>query len=125
MLNTPVQSQTPTLIGTLISTPATQNIVHQQTPVRNQLINQPPISAAQAVSRKLIQKSVKLLNAPRSSNSDVVSTGTTPSIKLFPFTETTNNTGSDSHNIPQLKTPIASNAQVTSSTGSVTPKQSI
>ena len=37
----------------------------------------------------------------------MVSTGTTPSIKLFPSTETTNNTGSDSHNIPQLKAPIA------------------
>ena len=74
LLNTPVQSQTPTLIRTPTSTPATQNIAHQQTPVRNQLINKPPISAAQVVSRKLIQKSVKLLNAPRSKPSDKIPT---------------------------------------------------
>ena len=59
LLNTPVQSKTPTLIRTPTTQPATQNIAHQQTPVRNQLINKTPISAAQAVSRKLIQKSVK------------------------------------------------------------------
>ena len=56
LLNTLVQSQTPTLVRTPTSTPATQNIAHQQTPARNQLINKTPISAAQAVSRKLIQK---------------------------------------------------------------------
>ena len=46
LLNTPVKSQTPTLIGTPTSTPATQNIAHQQTPVRNQLINKLLISTA-------------------------------------------------------------------------------
>ena len=76
LLNTPVQSQTPILIRTPTTKPATQNISHQQTPVRNQLINKPPISAAQAVSRKLIQKSVKLLNAPRSKSSDKIPTDT-------------------------------------------------
>ena len=65
LLNTPVQPKTHTLIRTPTRHPATQNIVHQQAPVRNQLINKIPISAAQAVSRKLIQKSVKLLNTPR------------------------------------------------------------
>ena len=45
-------------------------MVYQQTPVRNQLINKTPISAAQVVSRKLIQKSVKLLNTPRLKASD-------------------------------------------------------
>ena len=35
LLNTPVQSHTPTLIKTPSATPATQNIAHKQTPVRN------------------------------------------------------------------------------------------
>ena len=70
-------------------------------------MNKPPISAAQAVSRKLIQKSVKLLNAPRSKTSDKVSTSTTPPINLFPSNDTSNDTGSDSLNVPQLKAPIA------------------
>ena len=56
LLNTPVQSKTPPLIRTPTRHPATQDIVHQQTPFINQLINKTPISAAQAVSRKLIQK---------------------------------------------------------------------
>ena len=104
MLNIPVQSNTPTLIRTPTSKPAAQNIAHQQTSVRNQLINKPPISATQAVSRKLKQKSVKLLNVPRSKPSDKILTYTTPPINLFPSND---NTGSDHPNITQLKAPIA------------------
>ena len=88
--NTPVQSQTAILIRTPTSRPATQNIEHQQTPVRNQLINKPPISAAHVLSRKLIQKSVKLLNAPRLNPSDKIPTDTTPPVNLFPSNDTTN-----------------------------------
>ena len=46
LLNTPVQSKTPTLTGTPIRPPVRQKIVYQQTPVRNQLIIKTPISAA-------------------------------------------------------------------------------
>ena len=53
LLNTPVQSQIPTFTRSPSLTPDTQNIAHHQTPVRSQLINKTPISAAQAVSRKL------------------------------------------------------------------------
>ena len=56
LLNTPVQSKSPTLTRTPIRQSATQKMVYQQIPVRNQLINKTPISAAQAVSRKLTQK---------------------------------------------------------------------
>ena len=107
LINTPVQSQTSTLIRTPTSIPATQNIVHQQTPVRNQLIKKPPIRAAQSVSRKLIQKSVKLLNAPRSKSSNKIPTDAIPPINLFPSNDTTNITSNDSPNIPQLKAAIA------------------
>ena len=107
MLNTPVQLHTPTLIKTPSATLGTQNIAHQQTPVRNQLINKTPISAAQAVSRKLIQKSVKLLNAPKPKSSDKVPTGVAPTAKLFPSNNTPTNSGNESLYIPQLKAPIA------------------
>ena len=65
LLNTSVQSQTSRLTKTPSLTPATQNIAHQQTPVRSQLFNKSPISSAQAMSKILIQKSVRLLNAPK------------------------------------------------------------
>ena len=85
LLNTPVQSQTPTLIRTPISTHHTPSIVHKQTPVRNQLINKTPISTAQAVSRKLIQKSVELLNAPRSQPSGRIPSNIPPPVKDLTF----------------------------------------
>ena len=107
MLNTPVQSKTPTLARTPTTQPATQKVIYQQTPVRNQLINKTPISAAQAVSRKLIQKSVKLLSTPRSKASDKVPTSTTPPVNPFSSNDTSNDAGSESLNIPQLKAPIA------------------
>ena len=96
MLNTPVQSQTPTLTRTPSLTPATQNIAHQQTPTRSQLINKTTISAAQDVSRKLIQKTVKLLNAPKLNPSDKIPIGVAPTVKLFPSSQTPTNTGSES-----------------------------
>ena len=65
LLNTLVHSQTPIMTNTLSLTPGIQQRAHQQTPVRSKPISKIPISSAQAVSRKLIQKSVKLLNAPK------------------------------------------------------------
>ena len=107
MLNTPVQPQTPTLTKTPSLTPGTQNIPHQQTPVRSQLINKIPISAAQAVSRKLIQKSVKLLNAPKLKPHDKVYPDVTPNVRLLPSNDTPINTGNETFEVPQLKAPIA------------------
>ena len=81
-------------------------IVYNQTPVRKQMVNKTPISAAQAVSRKLVQKSVKLLNTPRSRSSSTTSTDTMPPVKLFPSNDTTNSTGNESLIIRQLKVPF-------------------
>ena len=50
---------------------------------------------------------MKLLNASRSNISDKVPTSTTPPSNLFPSHDTSNNTGNDSLNVPQLKAPIA------------------
>ena len=105
LLNTPVQSQTPTL-NSLINTSYTK-YAHQQPLAKNQLINKTSISAAQALSRKLIQKNVKLLNAPKLKPSDKVPAGVAPTVKLFPSTDTPTNTDSESLYIPQQKAPIA------------------
>ena len=107
LLNTPVQSQIPTSTISPSLTPGTPSIAHQQTPVRSQLINKTPISAAQALSRKLIQKSVKLLNAPKLKPSDKIPTDVAPTVKLFPSNQTPINTGSESLDIPQFKALIA------------------
>ena len=107
LLNTPVQSTIPTITRSPSLTPSTQNIAHQQTPVRSQLINKTPISAAQALSRKLIQKSVKLLNAPKLKPSAKIPTDVAPTVKLFPSNQTPINTGSESLDILQFKAPIA------------------
>ena len=88
-------------------TPGKQNTAHQQTPVGSQLINKTLITAAQAVSRKLIQKSVKLLNAPKhkanvKSYLEVIS-----NVKLLPSNDAPIDTGNESLEVPQLKMPIA------------------
>ena len=107
MLNTPVQSQTPMLIKTPSLTTGKQNTTYQKTPVRSQLINKPPISAAQAVSRKLIQKSVKLLNTPKNKPNVNYYPEVNPNTKLLPSNNTPINTGNESLEVPQLKMPIA------------------
>ena len=56
---TPIRTNTPSF------TPGIQQRDHQQTPVRSKPISKIPINPAQTVSRKLIQKSVKLLNAAK------------------------------------------------------------
>ena len=108
LLNTPVQTQTPMLTKTPSLTPGKQNTTYQQTPVRSQLITKTPISAAQAVSRKLIQKSVKLLNTPKHKPNLKSYPQMNPNAKLFPSTDTSVHTGNESLEVPQLKMPIAS-----------------
>ena len=88
LLNTPVQYKSPTFTRSPSLTPGKQNIAHQQTPIRSHLINKTPISAAQAISRKLIQKSVKLLNAPKLKPSHKLYPEVTPNVKLSPSNDT-------------------------------------
>ena len=107
LLNTPVHHQTPIKTNTPSLTPGTQQRAHQQTPVRSQLITKTPISAAQSVSRKVIQKSVKLLNTPKHKPNPKSYPQINPSAKLFPSTDTSVHTGNESLEAPQLKMPVA------------------
>ena len=61
---TPVQVQIPVMNRGIMSKQSTANSTSKQTPVRSQQIMETPISLAQQASRKLIQRSVKLLNTP-------------------------------------------------------------
>ena len=106
LLITQAPTSSPALIKSPSLTPAIQNTTQQQTPVRNQLANKPPISAAQAVSRKLIQRSVKLLNAPSGKSSDKVPTAITAPMKLFPSGDIPIKPNSESLAIPQVQIPI-------------------
>ena len=55
----------------------------KQTPGRGQFVVKTPISSAQQASRKLIQRSVKLLNTPKSTSN----TSLPSQVKLFPPTQ--------------------------------------
>ena len=80
---TPVQVQTPVMNRGIMSKQNTPNSTSKQTPVRSQQIIKTPISSAQQASRKLIQRSVKLLNTPRST----ANTSLPSPVKLFPSTQ--------------------------------------
>ena len=88
LLNTPMPHQTPIRNNTPLSTPGTQQRAHQQTPVRGKPISKSPISPAQSASRKLIQRSVKLLNAPKHKPVSRPCPDVTPNDKPLPSTDT-------------------------------------
>ena len=79
--NTPVQVQTPVLTNDIMSKQNTPSSTSKQTPVRGQSVVKIPISSAQQASRKLIQRSVKLLNTPKSASN----TSLPSQVKLFPL----------------------------------------
>ena len=81
--NTPVQVQTPVLTNDIMSKQNTPSSTSKQTPVRGQSVVKIPISSAQQASRKLIQRSVKLLNTPKSASN----TSLPSQVKLFPPTQ--------------------------------------
>ena len=68
------------MIKTPLSTQTSSSRVYKQTPVRDQPITKTPISSAQEASKKLVQKSVKLQNTPRSKPN----TSIPLPMKLFP-----------------------------------------
>ena len=81
--NTPVQVQTPILTNDIMSKQNTPSSTSKLIPVRGQSVVKIPISSAQQASRKLIQRSVQLLSAPKSTSN----TSLPPQVKLFPPTQ--------------------------------------
>ena len=76
---TPVQVQTPVTSRNIMSKQNTPSSTSKQISSGGQFVVKPPISSAQQASRKLIQKSVKLLNTPKSASN----TSLPSQVKLF------------------------------------------
>ena len=75
--------------------------------MRSKPISKSPINPAQAVTRKLIQKSVKLLNAPKHKLASRPCPEVTHNVKRFPSTDISTPQGTEGLEPPQLKLPIA------------------
>ena len=78
-----MQVQNPVMNRGNITKQNTPSSTSKQTPVRNQLTAKIPYSPAQQASKKLIQRSVKLLNTPRSASN----TSLPSPVKFFPPTQ--------------------------------------
>ena len=93
----------------VIQTPAgPKRIPHNspnKTPVRHTVSSQPNLSPAQLASRKLIQKSVKMLNTPKLKTPDRKASQTPQPVAPFPLRDQTLNTEANPVEIPLAKPP--------------------
>ena len=64
LVNTPLGNKIPSIIKTPLSHTSPAQAQNQQTPLRPQMFIKTPISPVQTAGRKLIQKSMRLLNTP-------------------------------------------------------------
>ena len=85
LLNTPARTNTPVVIQTPAGPRTVPHIISKQTPVRHTVSNKPSLSPVQLVSRKLIQKSVKMLNTPKLKVPDKIAPQTTKPVAPFPL----------------------------------------
>ena len=97
----------------VIQTPAgprrVPHIIPKQTPVRHTVSNKPDSSPAQLASRKLIQKSVKMLNTPRLKVPDKIAPQIPKPVAPFPLRDQSLNTETSPIEIPLAK-PLGSPA---------------
>ena len=93
----------------VIQTPAVpRRISHgtpNQNPVRYTVSNQPSLSPAQLASRKLIQKSVKMLNTPKLKVPDKIAPQSTKPVPPFPLRDQSLNTETSPIGISLAKPP--------------------
>ena len=105
LLNTPVRTNTPVVIQTPAGPRRLPHTIPKQTPVRHTVSNQPNLSPAQLVSRKLIQKSVKMLNTPKLNTPDKIAPPTPRPVAPFPLRDQSLNTETSPIEIPLAKPP--------------------
>ena len=105
LLKTPAWINTPVVIQTPAGPRRIPHITPNQTPVKHTVSNQPNLSPAQLASRKLIQKSVKMLNTPKLKISDKIAQQTPQSVAPFPLRDQTLNTEESPVGIPLAKPP--------------------
>ena len=105
LLNTPAKTNSPVVIQTPAGPRRIPHNTPNQTPVRHTVSNQPNLSPPQLASRKLIQKSVKMLNTPRLKTSDKIAPQTPQPVAPFPLRDQTLNTERSPIEIPLAKPP--------------------
>ena len=109
LLHTPARTNTPVVIQTPAGPRRISHSTPNQTPVRHSISNQPNFSPAQLASRKLIQKSVKILNTPKLKVPDKIAPQTTKPVPPFPLRDQSLNTETSPIGIPLAK-PLGSPA---------------
>ena len=105
LLNTPVRTNTPVVIQTPAGPRRVPHIIPKQTPVRHTVSNKPDLSPAQITSRKLLQKSVKMLNTPKLWTPDKIAPQTPQPVAPFPLRDQSLNTETSPIEIPLAKPP--------------------
>ena len=103
--NTPARINTPVVIQTPAGPRRIPHSTPNQTPVRHSVSNQPNLSPAQIVSRKLIQKSVKMLNTPKLKAPGKITPPTPKPVAPFPLRDQSLNTETGPIEIPLVKPP--------------------
>ena len=89
LLNTPAKTNAPIVIQTPAGPRRIPHNIPNQTPVRHTVSSQPNLIPAQLASRKLIQKSVKMLNTPKLKTSDNIAPQTPQPVAPFPLRDQT------------------------------------
>ena len=105
LLNTPARTNAPVVIQTPAGPRRIPHNIPNQTPVRHTVSSQPNLSPAQLASRKVIQKSVKMLNTPKLKTSDKKVPQTPQPVAPFPLRDQTFNTEASPVEIPLAKPP--------------------
>ena len=105
LLNTPARTDAPVIIQTPAEPRTIPHKSPNQTPVRPTISSQPNLSPAQLASRKLIQKSVKMLNTPKIKTSDKKALPTPQPVAPFPLRDQNFNTEASTVEIPLAKPP--------------------
>ena len=113
LLHTPARTNTPVVIQTPAGPRRIPHMVPKQIPVGHPVSNQPNLSPAQLASRKLIQKSVKMLNTPRLKVPHKIAPQTPKPVAPFPLRDQSLNTDTSSieihlakpHGLPAPKLP--------------------
>ena len=103
LLNTPARTNTPVVIQTSAGPRKVPHIIPKQTPVRHTVSNKHSLSPAQLASRKLIQKSVRMLNTPNLQTPDKIAPQAPKPVAPFPLRDQSLNTESSSIEIPLAK----------------------
>ena len=105
LLNTPARTNTPVVIQTPAGPRRVPHTIPKQTPVRHTVSNKLSLSTSQLASRKLIQKSIKMLNTPKLKTSGKIDPQIPKPVAPFPLRDQSLHTETSPIEIPLAKPP--------------------